>query len=239
MGLYVIIMGVQGAGKGTQAAYIQAQYGIPQVSTGDLFRAMKTREDDLARRVQDIMNAGLLVPDDVTNEVLQDRLEQADAAGGVILDGYPRNIAQAEWLAQYLTGRGETLSAVILLELDAFIAFKRAFGRVQSPSSGQMFNIYGDPDGRLTWQAVAHPTGDYPPRIEATDTQTGETLARRSDDADAASVVKRIDTFYAATQPLVDYYRERGLLVSIDADQPIQTVSAAIKSELDRIAAGG
>ncbi|TVR21156.1 MAG: nucleoside monophosphate kinase [Anaerolineaceae bacterium] len=238
MGLYVIIMGVQGAGKGTQAAYIQAQYGIPQVSTGDLFRAMKTREDELARRVQDIMNAGLLVPDEVTNEVLQDRLEQADAAGGVILDGYPRNIAQAEWLAQYLTGRGESLSAVILLELDAFTAFKRAFGRVQSPSSGQMFNIYSEAE-RLTWQAVPHPGGEYPPRIEATDTQTGEALARRSDDADAASVVKRIDTFYAATQPLVDYYRERGVLVSVNADQPVEAVSAAIKSELDRIQSGG
>ncbi|RMG85447.1 MAG: adenylate kinase, partial [Chloroflexi bacterium] len=91
MGLYLIIMGVQGAGKGVQAARLTAHHGIPHISTGDLFRAMRSREDELALRVQNIMKNGQLVPDEVTNEILQDRLQQADAQAGALLDGYPRN----------------------------------------------------------------------------------------------------------------------------------------------------
>ncbi len=232
MGLYVIIMGVQGAGKGTQSAFIQAEYKIPQISTGDLFRAMKSREDELAKRVQDIMNAGLLVPDEVTNEVLQDRLGQADAQDGVILDGYPRNIAQAEWLEAHLSERGEKIAAVLLLDLDPYDAFKRAFGRVKSAESGKTYNIYSNREG-LTWELIPHPTGDYPPRLEVKDAQ-GELLVRRADD-EAVSVIKRIDLYYEETAPLVEYYRQKGLLVSIDASQPIETVSAQIKEQIDGV----
>ena len=108
MGLYLILLGVQGAGKGVQAAWIQERYGIPHVSTGDLFRAMRTREDELAQRIQAIMASGQLISDEITNEVARDRLEQPDAANGAILDGFPRNEVQAEWLTQHLgrTRRG-------------------------------------------------------------------------------------------------------------------------------------
>lgn len=232
MGLYVIIMGVQGAGKGTQSAFIQAEYNIPQVSTGDLFRAMKSREDELAKRVQDLMNAGLLVPDDVTNEVLQDRLAQDDAKNGVILDGYPRNIAQAEWLEAHLSERGEKIAAVLLLELDPYDAFKRAFGRVKSAESGKTYNIYSNGEG-LTWDLVPHPDGEYPPRLEVKDSE-GNLLVRRPDD-EAVSVIKRIDLYYAETAPLVEFYRQKGMLVSIDANQPIETVSAQIKEQIDGV----
>ena len=233
MSLYLIIMGVQGAGKGTQAAFIQQEYGIPQVSTGDLFRAMKTREDDLARRVQEIMNSGQLVPDDVTNEVLQDRLEQSDAANGVILDGYPRNIAQAEWLENYLQGKGEKLSAVLLLELDLYTAFKRAYGRVKSADTGKTYNIYFH-DG-IDTNFVNDPDGEFPPKVEAQLKETGEFLTRRSDDS-APSVIKRIDTFTETTAPLINHYRNQGLLIEIDAAQPIEAVSATIKSKLSELA---
>jgi adenylate kinase len=232
MGLYVIIMGVQGAGKGTQSAFIQAEYNIPQVSTGDLFRAMKSREDELAKRVQYLMNNGLLVPDDVTNEVLKDRLEQADATGGVILDGYPRNIAQAEWLESHLNERGEKISAVLLLELDYYEAFKRAFGRVKSAQNGETYNIYTNDEG-LSWGLVSHPTEEYPPRLEVKDAN-GNLLVRRSDD-EAVSVIKRIDLYDEQTAPLIEYYRQKGLLVSIDAKQPIETVSAQIKEQIDGV----
>lgn len=232
MGLYVIIMGVQGAGKGTQSAFIQAKYNIPQISTGDLFRAMKSREDELAKRVQDIMNAGLLVPDEVTNEVLKDRLQQADATNGAIFDGYPRNIAQAEWLEAHLNERGDKVAAVLLLELDAYDAFKRAFGRVKSAESGETYNIYSNGAG-LTWELIPHPAGEYPPRLEVKNAQ-GELLVRRADD-EAVSVIKRIDLYYAETAPLVEYYRQKGLLVSIDASQPIETVSAQIKEQIDGV----
>lgn len=233
MGLYVILMGVQGAGKGTQAAFIQEQYNIPQVSTGDLFRAMRTREDDLAKRIQDIMNAGQLISDEITNEVLQDRLEQADAAGGAILDGYPRSTGQAEWLNAYLQSKGEKLAAVLLLELDLFTAFKRAFGRVKTPSSGVFYNIYTNND-EIEWTIEPHPEEAYPPRISATLKATGESLERRKDDH-AVAVVKRIDTYLETTAPLVDYYEQQGLLVRVDASQSIDTVSQLIKTAIDKV----
>ena len=230
MSLYLIIMGVQGAGKGTQAAFINKSYGIPHVSTGDLFRAMRTRTDELAQRVQEIMNAGNLISDEITNEVLKDRLEQDDAKGGMILDGYPRNTAQAEWLENYLDDKGKSLAAVILLGLDAYSAFKRAFGRVKS-SDGTQYNIYTNNTG-LEWEMVKHPEEAYPPRLEAKLTATGEILKRRPDD-EAFGVVKRIDTYLETTMPLIDYYREKGKLVEIDAAQSIDEVSKAIKIVLD------
>lgn len=232
MSLYLIIMGVQGAGKGTQAAYISEKYQIPHVSTGDLFRAMKTREDELAKRVQEIMNSGQLVSDEVTNEVLRDRLEQADAANGVILDGYPRNIAQAEWLESYLAGRGAKLNAVLLLELDLYTAFKRAYGRVQTQDKKQTFNMYFHDDVDFTFEPDEN--GTFAPGVRATLKSTGEDLIRRADD-EAGSVVKRIDVYVETTKPLVEHYRGKGVLVEIDASQPIERVSEAITTELDKV----
>ncbi len=230
MSLYLIIMGVQGAGKGTQAAFIKSHYGIPHISTGDLFRAMKTREDELARRVQEIMATGGLVSDEVTNEVLRDRLEQPDAANGVILDGYPRNTAQAEWLESYLAERGARLNAVLLMELDYYTAFKRAFGRVSSAQTGESFNIYYHAD-QLNVTMNDHPEKVYPPRVEVTHKATGEQLQRRPDD-EAFSVIKRIDIYQETTMPLVDHYQAKGVLVKINADQPVATVSGDIQQAI-------
>lgn len=232
MSLYLIIMGVQGAGKGTQAAYISDRYKIPHVSTGDLFRAMKSREDALAKRVQEIMNSGQLVSDEVTNEVLRDRLEQADAANGVILDGYPRNIDQAQWLESYLESRGAKLNAVLLLELDLYTAFKRAYGRVQNQDKTQTYNIYFHDD--VDFEFVKDPNGSFAPGVKATLKSTGEQLTRRHDD-EAGSVVKRIDTYVDTTKPLVEYYGEKGLLIEIDASQSISAVSEEITAELDKV----
>lgn len=230
-GLYIILMGVQGSGKGVQAAFIRDHYGIPHVSTGDLFRAMKTRTDALAQQIQDIMKSGRLVPDDITNQVVQERLEQPDAAGGVILDGYPRSPGQAEWLEGYLQGRGEKLTAVLLLDLDLYQAFRRAFGRVTS-AGGDSYNIYSNSDG-LEWRFVEHPAGEYPPRLEATLTATGEKLIRRADDASAHAIVQRIDTYLETTQPLIEYFEAKGLVKRVDAAKPIEAVSADIQRVID------
>lgn len=232
MGLYIILMGVQGAGKGVQAGFIRSEYGIPHVSTGDLFRAMRTREDDLARKIQALMAEGVLISDDITNEVARDRLEQADAANGVILDGFPRNTVQADWLAAYLAGHGESVTSVMLLDLDLYTAFKRAFGRVSS-QTGQVYNIFFDSDG-IDWQYEDHPTGDYPPRVVGTEKATGKPLVRRPDDANAGAIIKRIDTYLETTMPLVDYYEGRGLLTRIDAAQSISEVSQAIKTVIEK-----
>lgn len=232
MGLYIIIMGVQGAGKGVQAQFISREYGIPHISTGDLFRAMRERDGELARRVQDVMKAGQLVDDDTTSEVLRDRLEQADAAGGAIIDGYPRNDDQAQWLETYLASRGDIVAAVLLLKLDLYVAFKRAFGRVTS-KSGVSYNIFFNSDG-VRWAFVDHPDKQFPPRLEAVELASGESLIRRPDDANAGAIIKRIDLYLETTQPLFDYYRRKGLLVEINADRSIEDVSRSIKDAISR-----
>ncbi len=233
MALYVILMGVQGAGKGVQASFIRDTYNIPHISTGDLFRAMKTREDALAKRVQQIMNEGRLVDDETTNEVVKDRLSQPDAANGVIFDGYPRNQAQADWLEQYLGEQGQRVSVVLLLKLDLYTAFKRAFGRVTHPESGQSYNIYFNEDG-LKWQFVDHPDKLFPPRLRAVDAD-GVELVRRADDGNAHAILKRIDIYVESTQPLIDYYSAKGLVKEVDADQPIPVVSDEIEAVLDAV----
>ena len=234
MGLILILMGVQGAGKGEQAKFIRETYDIPHVSTGDLFRAMKTRTDDLAQRIQGILASGRLVDDDTTNEVVRERLSQADAAEkGVILDGYPRTPAQAAWLEAHLKERGEKITTVLLLELDLYTAFKRAFGRVSDSETGNSYNIYFNSD-EIEWGFVEHETDkQFPPRLRATLKGSDRELTRRVDDGNADSVLKRIDTYVENTTPLIDYFRDRDLLVTISADQPITMVSSAIQAVIE------
>lgn len=236
MGLYIILMGVQGAGKGVQAKFIEETYGIPQVSTGDLFRAMKNRTDDFARKIQDDMKAGKLIDDNTTNKMVVERLAEDDAQNGVILDGYPRNKDQAAFLDQHLASKGEKVNAVILLELDLYIAFKRAFGRVTDKPTGKSYNYYYQKDGvEFGWDH--HPDGAYPPQMTAKLTNSGKELLRRPDDADAASVVKRIDTFVNETSPLIEYYDEKGILKRVNAEQSIEAVTADINSIINSVKA--
>ncbi len=232
MGLYVILMGVQGAGKGEQAKFIHDTYDIPQISTGDLFRAMKTRQDDLARRIQLTMAGGNLIDDATTNEVVAERLSQPDAANGAIFDGYPRTPVQADWLEKYLESKGQRVNIALLLNLDLYTAFKRSFGRVRDPATGKTYNIYYNADG-IEWQFIEHPDDSFPPRLKAVEKDTGKELERRKDDASAHAIIQRLSIYLEITQPLIDYYRGKGLLKVIDANQPIQTVSEAIKAEIE------
>lgn len=236
-GLYIIIMGVQGAGKGVQAEFIRDHYGIPHVSTGDLFRAMKTRTDPLAQQIQEIMKSGNLVPDEITNELVCERLEQPDAQKGVILDGYPRTPAQADWLEECLASRGEKLTTVLLLDLDLYQAFRRAFGRVTS-ASGESYNIYTTSD-QIDWQFVEDPNKQYPPRLEATLKTTGEKLIRRPDDASAHAIVKRIDTYLDTTRPLIEYFERKGLVSRVDASGTIEAVSREIQRVIASVRVAG
>jgi adenylate kinase len=194
---------------------------------------MRTREDEFARKIQEIMASGQLISDEITNDVLRDRLEQPDAANGVILDGYPRNPAQADWLENYLDSKGEKINAVLLLNLDLYVAFKRAFGRVMTADKSSLYNIFFDAEG-IDWKFEEHPTGDYPDRVVGIEKSTGKTLARRPDDANAGSVIRRIETYLAETMPLVEYYRAKGLVAEINAEQSIPAVSGAIKAVLDQ-----
>lgn len=234
MSLYIILMGVQGAGKGVQAKFIEEEYGIPQVSTGDLFRAMGTRTDDFALQVQQTMKSGQLIDDETTNKMVVERLAQDDAQNGVILDGYPRNQSQAEFLESHLAEKGAKINAVLLLELDLYTAFKRAFGRVTDKETGKSYNYYYQTDGvEFNW--TFHPEKAHPPQLTATLEDSGKKLTRRPDDADAAAVVNRIDTFLDLTQPLIDYFDSKGIVKKVDANQSIKNVTAEIKALIDDV----
>jgi len=232
LSLYILLMGVQGSGKGTQAAFLQNETNIPHVSTGDLFRAMRNRTDDLARSIHETMAAGRLISDQQTNEVVKDRLAQPDAANGAILDGYPRTIPQAEWLENHLSEQGKKLNAVILLQLDPYMAFKRTFGRVGAKGE---YNIYYNNEGVEAQFVDLDDKKTFPPRLDATLSATGEKLLRRPDDASADAILKRIDTFMAETQVLIPYYRQKRLLYEIPAEQPIEVVHFAIKHIVDSV----
>lgn len=233
MSLYVILMGVQGAGKGLQAKLIEEHFNIPQVSTGDLFRAMRTRTDDLARKVQDIMATGQLVDDDTTNAIVADRLTQPDAQKGVILDGYPRNRAQAAFLESHLAEKGARVNAVLLLELDLFTAFKRAFGRVTDADGGS-YNYYYNAEGvDFSWRG--DDTERFPPRLEASLSGSETQLKRRPDDASADAIIQRIDTFLDTTRPLISYFEAGGNVLKIDADQSIDAVWSDIRRALESL----
>lgn len=231
MSLYVVLMGAQGAGKGLQAKLIEARFGIPQVSTGDLFRAMRTRKDELARKVQAIMTSGRLVDDDTTNAIVVDRLAQPDAQKGVIFDGYPRNQIQAAFLERHLQEKGARVNAVLLLELDLYVAFKRAFGRVSS-DEGKSYNYYYN-DAGVDFNWVASDDSSFPPRLDARLSASGESLRRRPDDASADAIIKRIDTFLETTQPLITYFEAQGNVLKINADQSIEAVWADIQRALE------
>lgn len=232
--LFLLIMGVQGSGKGTQASAIAQKYGIPHVSTGDLFRAMFSRTDAFANRIREILASGALVDDETTNAVLAERLDQPDAAHGALLDGYPRNHAQAAFLTDYLAKRGQKLNAVLLLELDLYNAFKRSFGRV-SAKDGRAFNMYTNAEG-VTWTLEKDPSKLFPPRLVATLNETGETLKRRDDDANAFGVIERIEKFLSETSPLLPEYEAKGLLRRIRADQSIEAVTQQLFAVIDEAA---
>lgn len=232
MGLYLILMGPQGAGKGVQAGFIRQNYGnIPHISTGDLFRAMKTRTDSLAQQIQQIMAEGKLISDEITCQVVEERLQKDDAKNGVLFDGFPRTLPQADWLQSYLANEGEKLTAVVLMELDLYEAFRRTFGRVTA-ANGDSYNIYSNAEG-IAWKWVDAPEKAYPPRLEAVSKASGEKLIRRPDDASADAIIKRLDSFVNDTKALIPYYEGKGLVRRVDASQSIETVNGQIKQILD------
>ena len=197
----LVFLGPPGAGKGTIAAEAKKVYGIPHISTGDLFRANIKNGTELGKRVQAILAAGDLVPDEVTIAMVEDRLEEDDAKAGFILDGFPRTIAQADALA------GMTqLDRVVNFVLDKEAIVRRLSGRRVCKSTGRTYHILYNP-----------------PKVEGIDDETGEPLIQRDDDKEEA-IRNRLEVYEASTAPLIDYYRTKGLLVDIDASKSPEEV---------------
>lgn len=206
----MVFLGPPGAGKGTMAVRVAEAAGIPHVSTGDIFRFNIKNATELGKKVKAILDSGELVPDSVTIELVEDRLQKEDARNGFILDGFPRTIPQADAL-----GGMTELDRVINFELSDEEVVKRLSGRRVHPGSGRTYHVLFSP-----------------PRQEGKDDTTGEPLVQREDDRED-SIKNRLRVYREQTQPLIDYYRSRGKLVDLDSSPAPDSVYAALASLLD------
>jgi adenylate kinase len=196
----IVLVGPPGAGKGTQAAYLAENLSIPHISTGDLFRANISQGTPLGKQAQEYMRAGQLVPDEVTIGMAEDRMGQPDAAGGFLLDGFPRNLAQAEALDAFLRNNDLTLDAVLDLEVPEDEVVKRIAGRRPCRNdSAHTFHV------------------EYKkPETEGVCDVCGGELYQREDDSEE-TVRKRLEVYHRETEPIIDYYKAKGQVVTIPA----------------------
>ena len=194
----IVLMGAPGAGKGTQARLLQERLHLPQISTGDMFRALKEQNTPLAEEVRALMQAGKLVPDDVTIRVVRERTSRDDCRGGYILDGFPRTPAQATMLDQLAVERGKTIQPIDI-EVPRELLEKRMTGRRSCPVCGEIYNTYFKP-----------------PKVDnVCDRHPEAQLIHRADD-NPETVTARLATYEEQTRPLLDYYRSRNLLQTVD-----------------------
>jgi adenylate kinase len=189
MSKIIVLMGAPGAGKGTQARLLQERRGLPQISTGDMFRAMKQAETPLAEKLRAILASGALVPDELTIQIVEERTIAADCRDGYVLDGFPRTTAQAEMLERLAAEQGNHALLAVLVDVPFEILEKRVTGRRSCPVCGEIYNVYFKP----------------PKSDEVCDLHPDTKLAHRTDD-NAETIKARLSTYERETQPLLDYY---------------------------------
>jgi adenylate kinase len=211
MSKIIVLMGAPGAGKGTQARLLQERLGLPQISTGDIFRAMKQAHTPLAEQLRATLASGALVPDDLTIRVVEERTAQADCRDGYVLDGFPRTTAQAEMLERLAAAQGHGLLAV-LVDVPFDVLERRVTGRLSCPVCGEIYNVYFKP----------------PARDEVCDFHPDVKLSRRTDD-NAETIKARLSTYDRETRPLVDYYGRTGRLRRVDGTRDAEAIYAEIE----------
>lgn len=214
----VIFMGPPGAGKGTQAERIVDEFQIPHISTGDAFRLAMKQETPLGLEAKKYVDQGLLVPDEITIGIVRERLQQPDCSKGFLLDGFPRTISQAEALDEIAASMGKTIEHVINLKVDRDLLLARLTGRRICKSCGATYHVLFNP----------------PAREHVCDKCSGE-LYQRSDDTEE-KVGTRLDEYTNKTAPLLEYYRNKGILREVNGEQEINTVTAQISSQLRGLA---
>jgi len=217
MSKIVVLMGAPGAGKGTQARLLQERTGLPQISTGDIFRELAKADTPLAREVREVQAAGKLVSDDLVIRVVQERTNREDCRRGYVLDGFPRTTAQAEMLERLAATQGHTLGA-LLVDVPFEILEKRLTGRRSCPVCGEIYNVYFKP----------------PARDEVCDLHPDARLSRRTDD-NAETIKARLATYERDTRPLLDYYEQTGRLVRVDGTRDAE----AIYADIEKAVTGG
>ncbi len=211
MSKIIVPMGAPGAGKGTQARLLEERLGLPQISTGDMFRALLKTETPLAAELRPLLTQGKLVPDELTMRVVRERTARPDCRSGYILDGYPRTTAQAEMLEGLAAEQGHALLAV-LVDVPFDILEKRMTGRRNCPVCGEIYNVYTKPP-RVAGVCDNHP-----------DVQ----LNHRADDY-PETVKTRLETYERQTQPLLDYYEGSGRLRRVDGARDVEAIYADIE----------
>ncbi|MFE1247681.1 adenylate kinase [Streptomyces sp. NPDC058735] len=213
----IVLVGPPGAGKGTQAAFLAKNLSIPHISTGDLFRANISRQTELGKLAKSYMDAGNLVPDEVTIAMAKDRMEQPDAEHGFLLDGFPRNVSQAEALDELLDTESMQLDAVLDLEVPEDEVVKRIAGRrICRNDSSHVFHV----------------TYKQPAEDGVCDVCGGE-LYQRDDDSEE-TVRTRLEVYHTQTEPIIDYYKAQGLVVTISALGKVEDVTTRAMEALKR-----
>ncbi len=213
----IIMIGPQGSGKGTQGDKIAEKLGIPTVSLGKLFRAEIERNTGLGRDIVSYIERGDMVPDDLVDQVMSERLAEDDAAGGVIVDGFPRSTAQAEVLDEIFTKLNRQVTHVIYLEVSDAESIRRLSGR----------RVCSNPNCGLTYHVELNPPKKDPNFCD----RCGSPLMQRQDDTPDA-IKRRLELYHKETAPVVDFYAKRGILFRINGERPIGEVQAAIFSAL-------
>ncbi|SLN48599.1 Adenylate kinase [Pseudoruegeria aquimaris] len=207
----LILLGPPGAGKGTQARILQSRFGLVQLSTGDLLRAAVAAGTEAGRKAKAVMEAGGLVSDEIVLAILKERMAEPDVAAGVILDGFPRTIGQADALGALLAEAGKAVDCVISLDVDDEAMIERISGRFSCAACGEGY----------------HDTHKTPAKAGVCDQCGGTEFKRRADD-NAETVRERLAAYHAQTAPLIAYYDEKGLLKSVDAMGSIDAITEAL-----------
>ena len=210
----LVLIGAPGSGKGTQAKYLTEKYHIPQISTGDLLRAAVQAQTPLGRQAKTIMDAGQLVPNDIVIGMIRERIARPDADQGFVLDGFPRNIAQAMALDDILDKLGKPVDAVLQFDVDAEMLIQRTTGRLTCLACGALFNLF-----------------TQPPAVDDCCDECGGPLRHRSDDNEE-TIERRLSVFESLTQPLSDYYKQKGILHMVEAHGDVAEVTKRVKSAL-------
>ena len=206
----IVLLGPPGAGKGTQAKSISNKYSIPHISTGDIFRKNISENTPLGVEAKSYMDKGQLVPDEVTINMVKDRLQQADCKNGYLLDGFPRTVAQAEALNSFLNERDEQLDTALLIKVPNEFILERMTGRRVCPSCGASYHVKFNP----------------PANGDKCDLCGSEVIQRKDDTVE--TVKERLDVYEKETQPLIDYYANKQLLSEVDGTKAINEVFRGI-----------
>ena len=212
----VIFLAVQGAGKGTFAKMLQEKYDYVHISTGDILRERALVDDEMGKKIKDMIDNGIFVPNDIIYDAIEYKITQPECQKGYILDGFPRNLEQAKGYDELLKKLGKELGVVINLTIPEKLLKKRIIGRRICKNCGDIYNIYFE---------------EFMPEVEGVCDKCGGELYQRDDDNEE-SMNTRIKTYYEVTEPIIDYYKEKGVLKTIDSSQGNDIVFKIIENIL-------